>query len=124
TGVVTGSNAASNSVAVPRPLLPVRYGLVFGMFLLSMLLYVDRVCISASKDGIASDLGLSGKQMGWVLSIFALGYAAFQVPTGLLADRFGPRKVLSFVVSAWSVFTALTGAASGFFSILTCRFLF
>jgi MFS transporter, ACS family, glucarate transporter len=94
------------------------------MFLLSMLLYVDRVCISASKSSMAADLGLSGEQMGWVLSIFALGYALFQVPSGLLADRYGPRRVLSAVVTAWSLFTALTGAAQGFLSLLSYRFLF
>jgi ACS family glucarate transporter-like MFS transporter len=69
-------------------------------------------------------LGLSGKEMGWVLSIFALGYAIFQVPTGLLADRHGPRRVLSIVVTAWSLFTALTGIAQGFISMMIYRFLF
>jgi len=52
------------------------------MFLLSMLLYVDRVCISSAKSNIAADLELSDTQMGWVLSIFALGYALFQVTSG------------------------------------------
>jgi len=94
------------------------------MFLLSMLLYVDRVCISSAKSNIATDLKLSDTQMGWVLSIFALGYALFQVPSGLLADRFGPRRILSGVVTFWSLFTALTAAAQGYFSMLVCRFLF
>jgi ACS family glucarate transporter-like MFS transporter len=62
--------------------------------------------------------------MGWVLSIFALGYAVLQVPSGLLADRYGPRRILSGVVTAWSLFTALTGAAYCFQSMLLCRFLF
>ncbi len=115
----------SNVVSRPsRFRIPTRYWLVFGMFLLSMLLYVDRVCISASKDHISADLGLTGTQMGWVLSIFALGYALFQVPTGLLADRHGPRLILSTVVTAWSVFTALTGVATGFLSMMIYRFLF
>lgn len=94
------------------------------MFLLSMLLYVDRVCISAAKDGILLDLGLSDTQWGWVLSIFALGYAIFQVPSGLLADRLGPRIVLSAVVTFWSLFTAMTAAATGYVSMLIYRFLF
>ena len=104
--------------------IPTRYWLVFGMFLLSMLLYVDRVCISSAKTHIAADLKLTDTQMGWVLSIFALGYALGQVPTGLLADRLGPRLILSSVVTIWSLFTALTAAARGFISLLACRFLF
>jgi ACS family glucarate transporter-like MFS transporter len=104
--------------------VPTRYWLVLGMFLLSVLLYIDRVCISSAKSDIASELKLTDTQMGWVLSIFALGYAVFQVPSGLLADRFGPRWILSGVVTTWSIFTALTAAAQGFVSLLVCRFLF
>lgn len=107
-----------------RPLIPVRYWLVLGMFLLSMLLYVDRVCISSAKSAIASDLGLSEKQMGWILSIFALGYALFQVPSGLLADRFGARIILTAVVTFWSLFTSLTAASFNFASAIVFRFLF
>src|ERR1041385_4454001 len=104
--------------------IPTRYWLVAGVFLLSMLLYVDRVGISSAKDSIASDLKLTDTQMGWVLSIFALGYSLLQVPSGILADRFGPRKILSVVVTVWSFFTALTGATQGLVSLLLCRFLF
>lgn len=94
------------------------------MFLLSMLLYVDRVCISSAKENIAADLKLTDTEMGWVLSIFALGYAIFQVPSGIMADRFGPRLILSAVVTLWSAFTALTATAQGYVSMLLCRFLF
>ena len=84
--------------------IPKRYLLVFGTFLLSVLLYIDRICISAAKDPIAGDLGLNDKQMGWVLSAFALGYALFQTPSGMRADKFGPRRILASVVTFWSVF--------------------
>lgn len=101
-----------------------RYTVALGMFLLSLLLYIDRVCISAAKDPIAGDLGLSDKAMGWVLSIFALGYALTQVPGGVLADRFGPRRMLAGIVSFWSALTALTGAAWNYISLLMVRFFF
>ncbi len=114
----------SQKISTSPPVVPTRYWLVFGMFLLSMLLYVDRVCISAAKDGILADLKLSDTQWGWVLSIFALGYAIFQVPSGLLADRLGPRIVLTAVVTFWSMFTAMTAAATGHVSMLIYRFLF
>ncbi len=98
--------------------------MVFGTFILAMIVLFDRILISVAKDPVASDLGLSDKQMGWVLSIFALGYALFQTPSGYLADKFGARKVLTAVVSLWSIFTALTGAVYNFVALMFVRFLF
>lgn len=101
-----------------------RYFVAAGMFLLSLLLYIDRICISVAKDPISADLGLTDKAMGWVLSAFALGYALFQVPSGMLADRHGPRKILAGIVTFWSALTALTGAVWNYLSLLSFRFLF
>ena len=83
---------------------------------------MDRICISAASDSIKSDLGLSDQMMGYIFGIFAVGYAFFQIPAGLLADRYGPKKALSAVVIAWSSFTALTGAAWNAISMLVLRF--
>jgi MFS transporter, ACS family, glucarate transporter len=101
-----------------------RYWVVFGTFLLAMLLYIDRIMISVAKPEVTADLGLSDKEMGWILSIFSLGYALFQVPSGMLADKIGSRKTLTLIVSLWSVFTAMTGLAWSFISLLFIRFLF
>ena len=66
--------------------MPTRFLLVLATFSLSILLYVDRVCISAAKDEVANDLGFSTIQMGWVMGAFALGYALCQTPAGLFSD--------------------------------------
>ncbi|REE01189.1 MFS transporter [Marinoscillum furvescens] len=105
-------------------MMPSRYFMVLGTFLLALLLYIDRVCISVAKDAIGSDLALSDTAMGWVLSAFALGYATFQTPGGIMSDRLGPRRVLTAIVSFWSVCTALTGAAYSLVTLLIVRFLF
>jgi predicted dehydrogenase/MFS family permease len=110
-------------------MIPKRYLLILGTFLLSMLLYVDRACISAAKEAICAPvdeggLALSETQMGWVMAAFTLGYALCQTPAGLLADRFGPRRVLTAVVTFWSLFTALTGAVWDYVSMLAARSLF
>ncbi len=101
-----------------------RHILVCGTFLLAVLLYVDRICISTAEGPIRSDLKLSETKFGWAMSAFALGYALCQTPTGMLADRFGPRRVLAAVVVAWSIFTGLTGAVRGLTELLIVRFLF
>ena len=107
-----------------RSIFPVRHKMVGGTFILAMIVLFDRILISVAKDPIASDLSLNDKQMGWVLSIFALGYALFQTPSGFLADKFGARRVLTAVVSLWSFFTALSGAVWSFGSLMIVRFLF
>jgi ACS family glucarate transporter-like MFS transporter len=91
---------------------------------LAAITYIDRVVISQAATDIRRDLGLDQAQMGMVFSAFALAYALFEIPGGFMGDRFGPRSVLMKVVVAWSIFTAATGVAWNFASMLVCRFLF
>ena len=104
--------------------MPIRYLLILVAFLLSLLMWVDRACISAAKGDIAADLGFSDMQMGWILASFSLGYALFQVPGGLFADRFGPRRAMTVVCILWSLFTALTGVVRNAIPMVGVRFLF
>ena len=91
---------------------------------LAVLTYVDRVCISKAEPYLSERFHLTGEQMGLVFAAFSLGYALFEVPGGWLGDRIGPRRVLTRIVLWWSVFTAATGWAWNFTSLLTMRFLF
>ena len=93
-------------------------------FLLAVVTYLDRVCISAAAPFISDELHLTTVQMGQVLSAFALAYSLFEIPSGWLGDVVGPRKVLTRIVLWWSAFTMLTGAALGYTSLVTTRFLF
>jgi ACS family glucarate transporter-like MFS transporter len=101
-----------------------RYVVVGILFVLSLITYIDRVAISSAKDPIAQELALSDESIGLVFSAFALGYALAQIPAGWFADRFGPRLALALAVAAWSLFTALTGAARSLSLLLGVRFLF
>lgn len=102
------NDRAATLPAVARPTV-VRYGVLAWVCSLSMLTYVDRVCIKEVSREMQADLGLSAFQFGFVFSAFGLAYALFEVPSGWLGDRFGPRLVLSRIVLWWSLFTALTG---------------
>ncbi len=101
-----------------------RYAVVVALFVLSMITYIDRVCISSAKGPIAAAMGLSDSAMGLVFSAFALGYALAQIPSGWLADHAGPRLALACVVGAWSALTAFTGVAWSLASLVAIRFLF
>ena len=102
----------------------IRYRVVILAIGLAVLSYVQRVAISGAAIPIARDLHLSKEQMGLVFGSFGLAYALFEIPMGLLGDRLGVRRVLTQVVMAWSVFTALTGAAWNVTSLVMTRFLF
>jgi ACS family glucarate transporter-like MFS transporter len=117
----------------------VRYRVLAWACSLSMLTYIDRVCIKNVRSDISRDLGLSDAQFAWVFGAFGLSYALFEVPSGWLGDWFGPRAVLTRIVLWWSVFTALTGlvfplggefqvgyitVSAGFLLLVLVRFLF
>ena len=101
-----------------------RFTLIYLTLILSVITYVDRVAISSAAPAIRDDLGLSPVEMAWVFSAFTFAYAAFEIPSGWLGDVIGPRTVLARIVLWWSAFTALTGAAWNYPSLVIARFLF
>ena len=105
-----------------------RFGVLYFGVTLAVIQYIDRVCIAQAMPDIRSDLGITSPQyddyVGYVFSAFALAYALFEIPTGWLGDRFGPRKTLMRVVVWWSFFTAATGWVRSVTSLIVTRFLF
>jgi ACS family glucarate transporter-like MFS transporter len=85
----------------------IRWVLIFWMFVVSAISYLDRVNISIAGHTIAEEFHLTNIQLGYVFSAFVLGYALFQAPGGRVADRLGPRATLMLGVVWWGVFTAL-----------------
>ncbi len=86
------------------------------MFLLwafAFLSYLLRINITIAQQYMARELALSDMQIGYVFSAFLIGYSLFQVPAGVLGDRFGPRVVLTVSGLVWAVTTLLTGVVPG-----------
>ncbi len=102
------SSDTSDSLSIEKP-TNVRYTVLAWACSLSMLTYIDRVCIKNVQGDMEVSLGLDDKLFGLVFGAFGLAYAAFEVPSGWLGDRYGPRAVLVRIVLWWSFFTALTG---------------
>ena len=94
------------------------------LFFLILITFLDRICISLVGVRIKTEFNLSNEQFGWVLGAFALAYALFEIPAGLLGDRIGQKKVFIRIVLWWSLFTALTGATTGILTLMSTRFLF
>jgi MFS transporter, ACS family, solute carrier family 17 (sodium-dependent inorganic phosphate cotransporter), other len=85
--------------------------------------YTDRVSISVAAVAMKEQLGWSQTEKGFVLSAFFVGYLLFMFLAGLLATRFGGKRVLGFSVLAWSIFTLVTpfAAASSFSLLIVAR---
>jgi ACS family glucarate transporter-like MFS transporter len=106
------------------PQMPHRYRVLILLFFLVLVMYLDRLCISVAGPRMQEDLNLSTRDWGWVIGAFTFAYAAFEIPSGVLGDRLGPRKVLTRIVLWWSAFTAITGTVSSMSTLLLVRFLF
>ncbi len=101
-----------------------RYVLMVFLAALAFLTYFDRICITKMQGKIIASLAMTPEMMGIVMGAFWLAYALFELPTGWMGDKHGARVTLSRIVLAWSLFTALSGAATGFYSLLAYRFIF
>lgn len=101
-----------------------RHRVLLLLFLLSIITYLDRVCLSVAGPRMQADLGISTERWGWVVGAFTISYALFEIPTGVMGDRLGSRLVLTRIVVWWSAFTTLTGAVSNFYALLATRFFF
>ena len=103
---------------------PYRYRVLFLLFSLMFVTYLDRITIGLLGKRIIAEFHLTNTEFGWVLSAFSLAYALFEIPSGIMGDRKGQKIVLIRIVLWWSFFTALTGFAMGLISLIIIRFLF
>lgn len=113
-----------NDSVPPAPPSRARFGVLLFLCSLTFVLYLDRVCIAQAMTSIQRDLNLDDLQAAYVLMAFQLAYGLFEVPTGHWGDRIGSRAVLTRIAVWWSIFTALTAACTGLYSLLVVRFLF
>ena len=83
--------------------------------------YVDRGTLSIAAPILKDDLHLSPSQLGVLLSSFFWTYAAFQIVSGWLVDRFEVNWLLALGVLVWSAATLTTGLVHGFALLLSAR---
>jgi ACS family glucarate transporter-like MFS transporter len=93
------------------------------VFLFSMALinYMDRITLSFGIGPIGKEFGLGDVGKGYLLSSFLWTYAGCVIPMGLLADRYGSKKVAGWGMGIWSAATAASGLSFGFLSLLLTR---
>jgi sugar phosphate permease len=111
-------------IQISEPRTRIRIRVMVFLCVLSFLTYYDRQCLVRAQKSIQASLSIDDAQMGIVFGTFWLAYALFEIPGGWMGDRVGTRFTITRIVLAWSLFTALTGTATGFYSLLAYRFLF
>lgn len=94
------------------------------LFLTWIVSAVDRMAMSVALPYISTEFRLTSVESGILLSVFFAGYSISQIPGGILADRFGVRKVATIAMLWWSAFTAITGMAATLVQMLVTRFVF
>jgi len=90
----------------------------------SFFLILDRVNISLAAPRIMSELTFDATQMGFILSIYYWGYLLGHFSSGLISDRIRLRSFTSWMILAWSLLTAITGACSTLWQFGLVRLLF
>ncbi|VVE19573.1 MFS transporter [Pandoraea morbifera] len=93
------------------------------MCLMYFISYIDRVNIAVAGPFIRQEMGLTTVQLGLVFSAFAYPYAAMQIFGGWLADRFGPKLVLTVLSLIWGAATLATGFAGSILTLVVLRFV-
>ncbi|AJI53152.1 MFS transporter [Francisella philomiragia] len=97
--------------------------IIFLLFFLALLNYIDRSTLSIANTEIANAFNITSTEMGILLSAFMWLYAIASLPAGYMVDRLGVNKVMLISMIAWSVACVLGGLVIGFYSILLTRIL-
>ncbi|MEN6565428.1 MAG: MFS transporter [Veillonellales bacterium] len=101
-----------------------RWMLLAASWLVFFVAFLDRVNLSVAMPSISKDFNFSPEQAGYVLSAFFITYTILQIPGGILGDKKGPKKVMTFALVWWSFMTVATGLARGFSHFYLVRLLF
>jgi MFS family permease len=91
------------------------------LFLVNLLNFYDRQILAFVTEPVRLEWNLSDTQIGWIGTAFTLVYAAIGLPLGRLADRLSRTRLLAASVAVWSLFTAASGAAWGYWSMFAAR---
>jgi MFS transporter, ACS family, D-galactonate transporter len=109
----------ADAASVPRRRWLIASLLGFGV----LVNYFDRVNLSVSQDALHAAFGITTVGFGFLLSAYNWTYALMQLPSGVLLDRFGVRRIGSISAFLWSVASFAASLATGVGSFVAARFL-
>lgn len=98
-----------DTVDVKKKGVHTRYLILLIIFIVTAVNYADRATLSIAGTEVAKELQLSAVSMGYIFSAFGWAYLLMQIPGGWLLDKFGSKKVYTYSLFFWSLFTFLQG---------------
>lgn len=107
----------------PATLRKLTLRIVLFSAMLYVVQYLDRVNVGFAALQMNGDLGLSPVDFGIAASIFAVAYVSFEIPSGLLLYRFGPRIWIARILITWGLISASLCLVQNAFQLDTVRFL-
>jgi MFS family permease len=105
-----------------QPKTNYRWTILFVLWLLYLINYFDRTAVLTFLPVIAQDLKMTHAQTGLAASVFFFAYAIAQVLAGWLADKIGPKKVMSIAIVVFTFVSFVTGLAQNFTQFVLIRF--
>ncbi|AWO01159.1 MFS transporter [Chitinophaga alhagiae] len=99
----------------------IRYQVLFLIFVNVVINYMDRSNLAVAASEIDKEFQFTPVQLGLIFSAFSWTYLAFQIPGGILVNRFSPRILYAFSLIAWSLATVMQGFAKGFATLFGLR---
>lgn len=101
---------------------PYRFYVLVIVMMVYVFNFLDRQIIAILAETIKQDLHISDSALGFLLGTsFAIFYAVFGIPLGKAADIVPRNRLVAFGLAAWSILTALSGAARNFLFLAACR---
>lgn len=97
--------------------------LIFFLFILLVVSFVDRVNIAFAALTMNTDLGLSAAAFGVSVTVFYAAYTLFEIPSNLMLARVGARLWIARIMITWGLASAATMFAVDMWSLYGIRAL-
>lgn len=121
----SGSEAGPDEVVkAGGPPTRVRYGVFILACMASWFTYLHRYTWNIIRPELASEYGFNNTELEGIFTIFYIGYAFGQIPSGIFCDLFGPHVFLAIIVIAWSLSLPMHGASGNFYTLSGVRLMF
>ncbi len=100
-----------------------RWGIALLLGLGVMVNYIDRVNVSVAQHDLHQAFGITTVTFGWLLGAYSWTYALLQLPSGVLLDRFGVKRIGRVSTFLWGVASLGAAVAPGLSSFFGARLL-
>ena len=90
----------------------------------SWTLYLHRYTWNIIRPELAKEYDLSNTALEGIFTVFYVGYAAFQIPSGIACDLFGAHLFLGSIMLGWSLLLPLLGVSGNLYALGGVRVLF